>query len=356
VFSVVYLCSSVLSVSPVVRLCLLWSLALVVVAAPRVEWQSQSSGVTARLRGISATSTTVAWASGAHGTVLRTIDGGTTWQPRPIPGTAALDFRDIDAFSDRVAYVLSIEHGDASRIYKTTDGGEHWDLQFANLDPKVFLDSMAFWDSGRGLAFSDSVDGHFVVFTTMDGGRAWNRVPPDRLPAALEGEGAFAASGTNVAISGRDRVWIGTAGRVLRSTDAGKTWTVATTPIHTDKTAGIFSIAFRNGSDGIVVGGDFNKADDAANNAAWTSDGGATWTLVKDNGLHGYRSVVAWSRSGRGPAIAVGPSGADLSIDKGRTWMAAAADGYDTVSFAPGSATGWAAGDKGRIAKLTIHE
>jgi photosystem II stability/assembly factor-like uncharacterized protein len=297
----------------------------------------------------------IAWASGANGTILRTVDGGTTWQPRGIPGTAALDFRDIDAFSERLAYVMSIGPGESSRIYKTTDGGERWDLQLANLDPKVFLDSMAFWDAERGMAFSDSVDGRFVVFTTTDGGHAWSRVVSDRLPAALDGEGAFAASGTNVAVSGRAHAWIGTtAGRVLRSADAGKTWAVAQTPLHTGKSAGIFSIVFRNASEGIAVGGDFTRPDDAVDNAAVTSDGGATWTLVK--GLRGYRSVVAWSRGGHGPAIAVGPSGSDLSIDNGRSWSAVASDGYDTLSFAPRAAVAWAAGENGRIAKLTIHD
>lgn len=331
---------------------------LVIAAAPvpaQVEWEPQTSAVTARLRGMSAVSRKVAWASGAGGTILRTTDGGATWQSRSIPATATLDFRDIDGFSERVAYVLSIGPGESSRIYKTTDGGEHWDLQFANLDPKVFLDSMAFWDAERGVAFSDSVNGAFVVLTTTDGGRTWNRVPADRLPAALDGEGAFAASGTNVAVSGRDRVWIGTtAGRVLRSTDAGTTWSIAATPIHTGKSAGIFSIAFRDASDGIAVGGDFNKPDEAVDNAAVTSDGGVTWSLVK--GLAGYRSVVGWSRGGRGLAIAAGPSGADMSLDSGRTWTRMDADGFDTLSVAPGTSTGWAAGDKGRIAKLTIRE
>jgi photosystem II stability/assembly factor-like uncharacterized protein len=339
----------------VLRLCLLWSLGLFVVTVPRVDWQPQRSGVTARLRGVSAVSTSVAWASGANGTILRTTDGGITWQPRPIAGTTALDFRDIDAFSERVAYVLSIGSGEASRIYKTADGGERWDLQFANLDPKVFLDAMAFWNADRGIAFSDSVDGHFVVFTTTDGGRRWNRVPSDRLPAPLDGEGAFAASGTNVSVGERDRAWIGTtAGRVLRTFDGGKTWTIASTPVRAGKSAGIFSIAFRSATDGIVVGGDFNKLDEAVDNGAVTSDGGATWTLVK--GLRGYRSVVAASRRGRGPVIAIGPSGADVSIDGGRSWTPLEGEGYDTLSFAPGALSGWAAGDKGRIAKLTIHE
>jgi photosystem II stability/assembly factor-like uncharacterized protein len=324
-------------------------------APPAARWEPQNSGVSARLRGVSAVSATVAWASGASGTLLRTVDGGSRWEPRPVAGTAALDFRDIDGFSERLAYALSIGPGESSRIYKTMDGGEHWDLQFANQDPNVFLDSMAFWDAERGVAFSDSADGRFVVFTTRNGGRTWNRVPADRLPAALDGEGAFAASGTNVAASGGTRVWIGTtAGRVLRSTDGGGTWSIATTPIHTGKSAGIFSMAFRNASEGIAVGGDFNKPDEAVDNAVVTSDGGSTWTAAQ--GLRGYRSVIAWSRNGRGPAIAVGPTGADASVDGGRTWTPLQADGFDTLSFAPGASTGWAAGDKGRIAKLTIRE
>ena len=329
--------------------------AFVALASPHVEWQPQKSGVGARLRGISAVSATVAWASGANGTILRTTDGGTTWQPRPIPGTEALDFRDIDAFSDRLAYVLSIGPGESSRIYQTIDGGNRWDLQFANQDPEVFLDSMAFWDARRGVTFSDSVDRKFVVFMTHDGGRKWDRVPHDRLPAALDGEGAFAASGTNVAVSGRDRVWIGTtAGRVLRSSDGGNTWAVSQAPIHVDKSAGIFSIAFRSASEGIVVGGDFNRPGEVRENAAVTHDGGTTWTAV--NSLRGFRSVVAWANGGRGPALAIGPTGADISLNNGATWTPVEGDGYDTVSFGPASRTGWAAGDKGRIAKVTIRE
>ena len=198
---------------------------------PRVEWQAQPSGVTARLRGISAVSARVAWASGADGTVLRTIDGGVTWEPRPVPGAEKLDFRDVDAMSEQIAYVAQHRTGETSRIYKTSDGGARWDLQFANTDPKVFLDAMVFRDADHGVAFSDSVDGRFVILTTADGGRAWNRVPADRLPAALPGEGAFAASGTNVAVHGSAAVWIGTtAGRVLRSADGGRSWAISTTP------------------------------------------------------------------------------------------------------------------------------
>lgn len=321
---------------------------------PDITWQSQNSGVTTRLRGLSAVSARVAWASGGSGTVLRTIDGGATWQARPIPGTAALDFRDVDAMSEHAAFVLSIGPGESSRIYKTTDGGEHWALQFANTDPEIFLDAMAFWDADRGVAISDSAGGAFVILITTDGGHAWTRVPADRLPDPMPGEGAFAASGTNVAVMGPSHVWIGTgASRVLHSADGGRSWSIAATPLPTGESAGIFSVAFRDADHGVVVGGDYRKETDAVDNAAITSDGGATWTLSA-RGLSGYRSVVAWVSNAS--FVAAGPSGVDWSSDEGRAWTPAAGNGLDTLSIARGTRTGWGAGDRGRLVKLSIRD
>jgi photosystem II stability/assembly factor-like uncharacterized protein len=284
------------------------------------------------------------------------MDGGATWQRRAVGGAEKLDFRDIDAMSARVAFVLSIGPGDSSRIYRTSDGGARWELQFTGKDPQVFLDAMAFWDTDRGIAFSDSADGRFVVLSTADGGRTWTRIPPDGLPPALPGEGAFAASGTNVAVKGPDHVWIGTgAGRVLRSVDGGHSWTVHTTPIGTGESAGIFSIAFRDALHGVVVGGDYRNERAAADNAATTADGGETWTRVTPRGLGGYRSAVAWVPGRRTTVMAVGPSGSDISSDDGGTWMPIAGEGFDALGWAPDAPVGWAAGQAGRIAKLVVR-
>jgi photosystem II stability/assembly factor-like uncharacterized protein len=339
-----------------ILLSMLWpAMVSVTIREPGAAWQSQTSGVTGRLRGVSAVSSRVAWASGANGTVLRTTDGGQSWRSLPVAGADKLDFRDIHATSDRVASVLSIGSGESSRIYKTTDGGAHWDLQFANTDPQVFLDAMAFTDDAHGIAFSDSVDGRFVILATVDG-RTWHRVPADHLPPALPGEGAFAASGTNVALSGRSHVWIGTtASRVLRSSDGGSTWTVSATPLATGAATGIFSIAFRDLQHGVVVGGDYRNESQAVDNAAWTSDGGASWTLVKDHGLTGFRSVVSWVPGTRQSVIAIGPTGADWSADGGRTWTPMDAEGFDTLSLLPKGGMGWAAGQDGRLSKLTLR-
>jgi photosystem II stability/assembly factor-like uncharacterized protein len=320
------------------------------------HWTLQTSGVDARLRGVSAVDNRVAWASGSASTVLRTVDGGATWQKLTVTSDQ-LDFRDIDAVDARTAYVLSIGNGPASRIYKTTDAGANWILQFRNEDPKAFYDAMSFWDADHGIVFGDSIDGQFCVMTTENGGRVWKRVPASALPPALENEGAFAASGTNIAVFGKSHAWIGTGAgakaRVLRTGDRGRTWKISETPLVSGPSAGIFSVAFRDRNHGVVVGGDYKKESEASDNMAVTRDGGATWTLAK--GLSGFRSAVAYVPGANG-LIAVGPSGTDHSRDEGRTWERLTGPGFHTLSFAQmnrGKAIGWSAGERGGVGKLT---
>jgi photosystem II stability/assembly factor-like uncharacterized protein len=320
------------------------------------HWTLQNSGVSARLRGVSAVDDRVAWASGSGSTVLRTSDGGATWQKLTVT-TDQLDFRDIDAVDARTAYVLSIGNGPASRIYKTTDAGATWTLQFKNDNPKAFYDAMSFWDADHGIVIGDSIDGQFCIMTTENGGRLWQRVPAGALPPALENEGAFAASGTNIAVFGKVYAWIGTGAapkaRVLRTSDRGRTWKISETPLGAGPSAGIFSVAFRDAQHGVVVGGDYKKEQEAVDDLAMTSDGGATWTLMR--GLSGFRSAVAYV-PGRAALLAVGPSGTDYSIDDGRNWMRLEGPGFDALSInrqvAKGRVIGWAAGAGGIIGVL----
>jgi photosystem II stability/assembly factor-like uncharacterized protein len=336
------------------------------------HWTPQTSGVTARLRGVSAVNDRVAWASGSGSTVLRTADGGETWQKLTVT-TDQLDFRDIDAIDARTAYVLSIGNGPASRIYKTTDAGATWSLQFKNDDPKAFYDAMSFWDADHGIVIGDSIDGQFCIMTTENGGRLWQRVPASALPPSLENEGAFAASGTNIAVFGKHYAWIGTGAaakaRVLRTADRGRTWKISETPLGAEPSAGIFSVAFRDANHGVIVGGDYKKENEAVNNLAVTNDGGATWTLVE--GLSGFRSAVAYVPVSAPRAVAtgsthsialvaVGPSGTDYSTDDGRNWIRLEGPGFDTLTFArdlvKGRVVGWGAGARGTIGRLMFQD
>src|SRR5690606_36821130 len=76
----------------------------------------------------------------------------------------------------------------AARIYRTEDGGASWTESYTDSRDGIFLDGLAFWEEGRGVAFGDPLDGVFVVLTTADGGRSWSMVPDSVLPPALDGE------------------------------------------------------------------------------------------------------------------------------------------------------------------------
>jgi photosystem II stability/assembly factor-like uncharacterized protein len=312
---------------------------------------AQNSKTDVQLRGISAISSKVAWASGARGTVLRTMDGGQNWETLVIADADALDFRDIQAFDQNTAFVLSIGPGDQSRIYKTSDGGKIWQRQFTNSDPKAFYDCFAFWDSTHGIALSDSVDGKFPLIATSDG-MTWNPVAVKNMPAALPNEGAFAASGTCIATFGKNDVWFGTGGpaaRVFHSGDRGKNWTVAETPIiHSAASQGVFSLAFWTTKDGVAVGGDYKEPAKNVNVAAVTHDGGKTWTLASKP-PQGYRSAVAFGTSH--VLVAVGTSGADLSNDGGKTWSPMFSEDLNALALIGNS--GWAVGPAGKI--ISIH-
>src|SRR5919112_4451311 len=200
---------------PIIRLvqyvALLVALSLLV--APPVaqgQWIAQESPVGVELRGLSVVSPRVVWASGQHGTVLRTIDAGEHWTRDTIPGAGALDLRAIAATSATTAHAISI--ADSSRIYRTTDGGRTWMRQWSATRKGTFLDAIRFWDARHGIAMSDPVEGKLLVLVTEDGGDSWREIPAERLPPALEGEGGFAASGTCLAVFGTSHVWIATGG------------------------------------------------------------------------------------------------------------------------------------------------
>ena len=286
-------------------LCCLLAAGAMAQSGPRVA----SSATTENLRGVSSVSEKVAWASGTHGSYLRTTDAGSTWTSAQVPDALELDFRGIVAFSADEAFLLSAGPGDQSRIYHTADAGQHWQLQFKNDNPKGFFDSIAFWDSKHGIALGDPIPDesgklHFELLVTDDG-QTWRAIPPSELPEAVAGEGAFAASNSCLAmvhLSGTapdPNIWFASGGKVARvfhSPDRGQTWQVFNTPIlHSPDSAGIFSIAFRDPLHGVIAGGDYKRPKDDGPNLAFTTDGGQTWTI---SSLHpeAYFSAVAYDQ------------------------------------------------------------
>ncbi|MEV6488913.1 oxidoreductase [Actinoplanes sp. NPDC051633] len=315
------------------------------------SWQLTDTGVTARFRGLAPVSARVAWAAGSAGTILRTVDGGRSWQSVGPPGVEELQFRDIEAFDAHNAVALTIGEGTDSRLYRTTDGGRSWTEVFRNDEPTAFYDCITFLDRRHGLALSDPVGGKFRILATADGGRTWAVRDPAGMPAALPGEFAFAASGTCL-VSAGGRAFFATGGgersRVFTSDDRGRSWHVTDSPLPSGEAAGIFSLAFRDRRHGIAVGGDYLTPTAAPDGSATTRDGGRTWTVS--------RRVPGEYRSGATfvvgtVALAVGPTGSDWSLDGGRTWTRFDTGSFDAVLCARDLSC-WASGENGRIAKL----
>jgi photosystem II stability/assembly factor-like uncharacterized protein len=318
------------------------------------RWTGQQSGVTASFRGFSAVSGLVAWAGGSRGTVLRTVNGGETWENVSIPGADSLDFRDVHGVSSRVAYAMSAgpaEQGQA-RIYRTTDGGRNWTLQWSDTTKGVFLDGIAFWDASHGIAFSDAVNGQFVILRT-ENGTSWERVNPASIPPALPGEGAFAASGTSIAVQGRTFGWIATGAgpeaRVLRTTDRGRTWQVSSAGLPAGPSSGFFGIAFADARRGIAVAGDYSIPRSRHDVTMVTSDGGVTWKRASKWPSQGITGGVVAVRGGGKPRFAaVGAFGTAFTSDFGATWTHGDTLTLYAIDFAARD-TGWAVGPRGRI-------
>jgi photosystem II stability/assembly factor-like uncharacterized protein len=328
-------------------------------AGTGLSWRDLQTGSEAQFRGLAPVSRHVAWVSGTDGTVLRTVDGGRYWQDvSPGGDTGDLEFRDIEAWDDQSAVILSIGSGGDSRILRTSDGGRTWQQGFRNHSKDAFYDCLSFWDRRHGLAMSDPVHGKFRILATQDGGRSWKKRSASGMPPALDGEFGFAASGTCLVTAGKSDAWLaggGAAARVFHSTDRGGTWSVTDTPLVRSDAGGVFSLAVRDPRTLVAVGGDFEKPKKGARTSAYSHDGGATWTAGGD--LDGYRSGSAFlprtatTGSPSNGLVAVGPTGTNVSFDGGVTWKSVRNGAFDAVECT-GDGACWASGPDGRVALL----
>jgi len=336
---------------------LLLLLSIFTQASAPALWAVKTSGLDTNLRGVSAVSGVdsdgnrirVIWACGSNGVILKSINDGADWTILHARGGEKLDFRGIQAFGANTAYVISIGDGENSRIYKTTDGGANWSLQFTDSRKEFFLDDIVCISEKHCFVAGDPIDGKLFLASTEDG-EHWKELPRDSMPAALQGEGAFAASSTTLAIANKKDIYIGTGGpaaRVFHSPDLGKTWTVVNTPILAGEASqGIFSILPVENSL-LVVGGDYKVLKSAEKAAASSSDGGATWKL-SDQPPGGFRSGLAYV--GAATFIAVGPSGEDITSDSGAHWRASGTLNLNAVTTLGPEV--WAVGEKGAVAVM----
>ncbi len=298
------------------------------------------------IRGLSVVDDRVAWVSGSKGNIGISIDGGTTWQWQQVKGFEQSDLRDIEAFSDRDAVVMS--SGTPAVILKTTDGGKTWKECFRNSDHAWFLDGLDFYDRKNGIVMGDPIDGKFVIMTTTDGGETWRSL--DNRPEARKDEAAFAASGTTIKMTGKRSVAMisgGSSSRLFTTKDQ-QHWSVKELPILQGRsTTGAFS--FITVKDKFVfVGGDYQKNMRKDSTACY---------LLKDGSMQlsqqmpaGFQSCV--ENLDKNILLSTGTSGTNLSTDGGITWKPIDTNSYNVCRKAKHGKLVLLAGDKGKIARL----
>lgn len=321
-----------------------------------IEFTELDPGTNASIRALHVVNDDVIWASGTGGTYIISVDGGATWKVDTVPGASGDDFRSIHAWNDREAIVFGINR--PGRAYYTDNRGVSWDIVYENDTEGIFFDSAVFADENTGLALGDPIDSTLFVIKTTDRGRSWDKLI--NMPVLSEGEYNFAASNSCIDYHSGGNIWIITGGsdaRVFISNDHGKNWmTHETGLVHGNPSSGNFSVSFYDERNGIVVGGTYDKPEQNERIAAWSSDGGSDWHLSEIMPRE-YRSCIIWMKDkNRKIALALGKTGCDYSIDKGKTWIPGAdVKDYYTARPVPGTLSGFAAGSGGKIARIKVE-
>lgn len=344
------------------RSILTWSLSMLVSLFPvplfaqAIEWNVQTISAETSFRGLYVCNEDVSWICGGKGSIYKTIDRGRSWincSPESFP---MLEFRSIYAYDAQVAIAASA--GIPAILLKTTDGGKSWKEVYRNDSPQAFFDALIFRSERDGIAVSDPIGDSWLLVTTSDGGTTWHDLVQHQRPKSLKSEAAFAASNGSLAYNANGSIWLGTGGAtgqpnasLLIGNTNSSTWSRIHTPLTTGESSGIFAVDFSQNPHGIIVGGDYKKEDSHDSTAAYSNDGGRTWTLSTKQ-PSGFRSSVAYSKpAGKsGAYIAVGPNGTDVSAD-GNTWNRASDIGFHAIRVSPNGHL-WAVGSGGRVGRF----
>jgi hypothetical protein len=284
-----------------------------------------SSGRATSIRGLSVVNDKVAWVSGSKGFVGTTTDAGVTWLWQQVKGFEKSEFRDIEAFSDKEAVIMS--SGSPAVILKTVDGGKNWKVNYQQTDSTYFLDAMDFADAKHGFILGDPIAGKFLLLETKNGGDTW--APVVNAPVALPDEAAFAASGTCLRVNKTTIMMVtgGSKSRLLMSPVEDMVWVDREVPLTNGALSrGAFSVAYNNRQT-VIVGGNYSK-DKLTDSVAYVISNTKLKPLnyIPKTGPAGFQSCVEYIKGEI--FLSTGTSGSNLSNDGGSNWQ-----NIDTTSF-----------------------
>jgi len=307
--------------------------------AQEVHFQSVDTKTNASFRGLCVINDSVAWVSGSNGWVGITVDSGRNWTFSQVKGFEKCDFRSIYAFNAKSAVIANA--GSPAYVLRTADGGITWQAVYENKDTAAFIDGMDFRDPKNGVVYGDPINGRMLMLGTHNGGKTWAEYSEARRPVMSHGEASFAASGTGIKCLLRRKIIVATGGKVSRllvSKNRGRSWRAITTPIlQGESSTGIFSFVSLSKRRMVIAGGDYKQDTLRTANLFYTYNGGKTWYAPATT-TRGYRECLAVighsevvAKRSMGPdmflepmsentLLAVGPGGIDISYDNGERW------------------------------------
>jgi photosystem II stability/assembly factor-like uncharacterized protein len=274
------------------------------------------------LRSVKAVNANTLFAVGELGTIVKTTDGGRTWNR--LVGETVNNLRGTWFANENIGFAV----GDNGIILRTTNGGSSWTTQV--IDPSIMFYGVCFSDAKTGTA----VGYPSAIYRTTNGGNSWF--------SQLSGPAA-----TLMAVSFNDAnigTIVGSSGTILRTTNGGAKWSRQLSGFEETDTL-LLGVSFVNSNVGTVVG--------RSGTILHTTNGGATW-ILQNSGTAYHLNAVAFADASNGTAV--GDAGMVLCTTDGGTTWTSPSDGvtewFTGVSFSS-PATGTAVGSYGTIFRTT---
>ncbi len=151
-------------------------------------------------------------------TILRTVDGGETFEIIEIPDLSHRELMDIHGVSEDVVF-FTVQNGVGNKyIYKSTDGLQTYEVKHSYQASRNFGPVIKFSDAWAGLAVDMP---HNKVTLTFDGGDNWQEVD---FPTLDSDEFIGLVSPPNWLDVQGTVAWLASSKKIYRSLDGGATW------------------------------------------------------------------------------------------------------------------------------------